>query len=63
MKLSVYFLAFIYLVAILAYSYVSFPVLNYGFSELPVILMFFSIPFFGLYFGKNVINPKEKPNY
>lgn len=63
MKLSVYFLAVVYVVAILFYSYVSFPVLNYGFSELPVILMFFSIPFFGIYFGQTYIKHKEKPIY
>lgn len=61
MKLPVYLLAFLYLLAILVYSYISFPVLSYGFSELPIILMFFSIPFFGLYFGQTTIKSKDKP--
>ncbi|WP_375558942.1 hypothetical protein ACE193_14515 [Bernardetia sp. OM2101] len=61
MKLPVRFLAIAYFVAILIYSYMSFPVLNYGFSELATVLMFFSIPFFTMYFGKNFVNPKDKP--
>ncbi|WP_338759267.1 hypothetical protein WAF17_11405 [Bernardetia sp. ABR2-2B] len=61
MKLPVRFLAIGYVLAILIYSYMSFPVLNYGFSELPVVLMFFSIPFFTMYFGKQFVNPKDKP--
>jgi len=61
MKLPVRFLAIGYILAILIYSYMSLPVLNYGFSELATVLMFFSIPFFTMYFGKNFINPKDKP--
>lgn len=61
MKLPVRFLAVGYILAILIYSYMSFPVLNYGFSELATVLMFFSIPFFTMFFGKNFVNPKDKP--
>lgn len=61
MKLPVRFLAVGYILAILIYSYMSFPVLNYGFSELATVLMFFSIPFFTIYFGKNFVTPKDKP--
>ncbi len=61
MKLPVRFLAVGYIVALLIYAYISFPVFNYGFAELPTILMFLSIPFFTMYFGKNFVKPKDKP--
>ncbi|WP_338793526.1 hypothetical protein [Bernardetia sp. MNP-M8] len=60
MKLPVRFLAIAYILAILVYSYMSFPVLNYGFSELPTVLIFFSIPFFSMYFGKKFVATKDK---
>ncbi len=47
MKLPLPLLAVIYIVAIVIYSYVSMPVLNYGFAEIAMMLFFFSIPFFG----------------
>ena len=61
MKLPVRFLAVGYIIAILIYSYISFPVLNYGFSELAIVLLFFSIPFFTMYFGKSFVRPNDKP--
>lgn len=61
MKLPIRFLAIAYILAIFIYSYMSFPVLNYGFSELATVLMFFSIPFFSMYFGKQFVKPKDKP--
>ncbi len=47
MKLPLPFLAVLYVLAIIIYSYISMPVLNYGFAEIAVVLFFFSIPFFG----------------
>ncbi len=60
MKLPVKFLAVIYIIAILIYSYMNFPVLSYGFAELSAIFMLFSIPFFVIFFGKNFVRPKDK---
>lgn len=47
MKLPLPLLAVFYFLAILFYSYMSMPVLNYGFAEIAMMFFFFSIPFFG----------------
>jgi hypothetical protein len=58
MKLPLPFLAVLYVLVILWYSYMSLPVLNYGFAEIAILLFFASFPFFG--FNSKNITSKNK---